>query len=89
MPVASAEVSCHVPDLALVPDEAAAIQSDGRVTVARTVPESAAAQLAGTEPVLIFIIGDVDIVDSTTSRRALRTATEYCRVMTRLLELED
>jgi hypothetical protein len=43
-----------VPDFAFVPPEAAAIQSLGRLAVASTVPESAAAQLAGGEPVNTF-----------------------------------
>ncbi len=49
MPVLSALRSCHVPDLALEPDEAAAIQSLGRFKVASVVPLSAAAQFAGGE----------------------------------------
>src|SRR4051794_21113112 len=81
VPAASAMVSSQVPDLALVPDDAAAIQSLGSVTVANTVPVRAAAQLAGGAPVRIFKIGAVPIVDSTASRRALRTATEYCSVI--------
>lgn len=62
VPVASALVSSHVPDFALDPDDAAAIQSDGRLSVASTVPLSAAAQLAGAAPVLILRIAEVPIV---------------------------
>lgn len=77
VPVLSAEVSSHVPDFALEPEDAAAIQSDGREHVARTVPELAAAQLAGAEPDLICNTGDVPIVVSTTSSFAFLTAVEY------------
>ena len=43
-------VPVHEPVIALTPAPAAAIQSDGRVSVASSVPVSAAAQLAGAEP---------------------------------------
>lgn len=81
MPVASADVSCHVPDIALVPDEAAAIQSEGKFNVATTVPASAVAHVAGTEPVRMRMMAEVPIVDSTASRRAFRTAVLYCKLM--------
>ena len=47
VPPASALESLHVPAFAFVPPNAAAIQSDGKVSVAETEPASAAAQLAG------------------------------------------
>ena len=47
MPVAFALVSSQVPDLAFVPPDAAAIQSDGKVSSASTLPLSAVAQVAG------------------------------------------
>ena len=74
---ASADVSCQGPPLiALAPFAAAASQSDGKVNVANTLPESAAAQFAGWAPVLISRVGPVLIADSIASSRALRTATE-------------
>lgn len=79
VPEASALVSCHVPLFAFDALEALAIQSDGRLTVASTVPEFAAAQFAGAAPVLIVKIGEVPIVLSIASRRALFTVTEYCK----------
>ena len=78
VPVASALVSCQVPDLALEPELAAAIQSDGSVIVARTVPLFDAAQLAGGAPVRLSKIGEVPTAVSMGSRRALRAATESC-----------
>jgi hypothetical protein len=65
-----------VPDFALLPDDAAAIQSDGKESVASTVPLSAVATFAGAAPVRIFNTALVLIVDSIASSRALRTATE-------------
>jgi hypothetical protein len=53
-----------VPDLDLLPLDAAAIQSDGQLTVAKIVPVSADAQLAGGEPVKIRMTADVPIVVS-------------------------
>lgn len=76
MPAASAEASVHEPERAFAPEAAAASQSEGRVSVARTVPESAVAQVAGAAPVRIRISAEVLIVVSMLSRRALRTATE-------------
>src|SRR3972149_12061269 len=76
VPVASAEVSAHVPDLAFDPDAAAAIQSLGRVSVARTVPESASTMLVGGAPVLIFNTAGVLIAVSIASSRAFLTATD-------------
>src|SRR5689334_1069059 len=75
-PVPSALVSCHVPDLALLPDAAAAIQSDWRFMVASTLPLSAVATSAGGDPVRILSTADVPIAVSIASRRALRTAVE-------------
>jgi hypothetical protein len=77
VPVASADVSCHVPDFDFWPVAAAAIQSEGIVIVAKAVPLSAVAQSAGGEPVRIFMIGEVPIAVSTASSLALRTVTEY------------
>jgi hypothetical protein len=70
-----------VPDSALAPPEAAAIQSEGNVRVARTVPELAAAQLAGAAPVLIVRIGAVPIVDSIWSNRAFLTLVDNCKAI--------
>jgi hypothetical protein len=69
----SALASCQVPDFALLPLLAAASQSEGSVNVARVVPESAAAQFAGTEPVKIFKVGAVPIFVSIASRIAFLT----------------
>ena len=77
VPVASADVSDQVPDNDFEPDEAAAIQSDGRLIVARTVPLSAEAQVAGGLPERMRRIADAPIVVSKASSWALRTATEY------------
>jgi hypothetical protein len=60
----------------LEPLDAAAIQSDGRLSVARTVPVAAAATLAGAEPVLIFRIALAPIAVSIASSRAFLTAAE-------------
>jgi len=60
----SALASDHVPDFAFEPPDAAAIQSDGNVSVAMIVPVSAAAQFAGAEPERIRITGAVEIVVS-------------------------
>ena len=76
--MASADVSSHVPNLALLPVAAALCQSEGQVTSASTVPESAEAQEAGAEPDLIFNRAEVPIVVSIESSTALRTATESC-----------
>jgi hypothetical protein len=76
VPLASALLSVHEPLSALEPDEAAAIQSDGRLSVAKTVPVALAATLAGTEPVLIFRIALTPIAVSIASSRAFRTAAE-------------
>jgi hypothetical protein len=67
VPAASALASSQVPDLAFAPLAAAAIQSDGRFKVAKTVPLSAAAQFAGGAPVLIFKIALVPITVSSAS----------------------
>ena len=77
VPVFSADASCQVPSNALVPPEAAAIQSDGRLSVASTVPLSAVAQFAGAVPVLIFMIAEVPVAVSTASSLAFRTAVLY------------
>ncbi len=60
----------------LDPDDAPLAQSDASVNEARTVPLSAAAQLAGAEPDLILTTAAVPIAVSTASRRALRTVVE-------------
>lgn len=79
VPVASADVSSHVPAFALLPLEAAAIQSEGNVSVAKTVPVSPAAQFAGADPVRIFNTADALMAVSTASSFAFLTATLYCR----------
>jgi len=79
VPAESADASCHVPDLAFVPLDAAAIQSDGSVNVARTVPLSAVAQSDGGEPVRMRMIGSVLIAVSTASSLAFLTKVEYWR----------
>lgn len=88
VPVLSALVSCHVPVMDLEPLEALDIQSEGRLSVATTVPLFAAAQLAGAAPVRIVIIALVPIVDSIASNLALRTVVEYCSVTLRLQHLQ-
>ena len=50
VPVALALASCHVPESAFEPEFAAAIQSDGSVASASSVPDAAAAQFTGAEP---------------------------------------
>lgn len=54
----------HVPLIALDPDDAAAIQSEGQLISTSNVPLSAAAQFAGGEPVLIRSLALVPIVVS-------------------------
>ncbi len=76
VPDASTDASCHVPDLALAPADAAASQSDGRLSVARTVPLSAVAQFAGAAPLRIFRTAEVPIAVSIASSSASRTAAE-------------
>jgi hypothetical protein len=49
--------------------------------VASTVPLSAVPQSAGAEPVLILRIGEVLIVVSIWSRRALRTVVDSCNAI--------
>lgn len=66
----------HVPDLALLPDDAAAIQSDGRARVANSDPLSAVAQSAGAAPVRIYRFALVPMVVSIASNRALRAVTD-------------
>src|SRR5437899_3323234 len=75
-PLLSATVSSHVPDFDFAPDAAFAIQSEGRLIVARTVPVAVVLQSAGGAPVRIFIIGDVPTAVSIASRAALRAAVE-------------
>ena len=67
--------------MALLPDDAAAIQSEGRSSVANTVPVRAAAQLAG--GVLDRISSEqlVPLVLSIVSSRALRVETLNCIAM--------
>jgi hypothetical protein len=84
VPVASAAASCQVPAFAFDPLDAAASQSDGKFSVASTVPESAAAQSAGAAPVRILMIADVPIVVSIASSRVLRTAVLSCSAMSKL-----
>jgi hypothetical protein len=67
--------------LAFDPDDAAAIQSEGRVNDARTVPLSAVATDAGAAPVRIFKTALVPMVVSIASSIALRTATESCKAI--------
>jgi hypothetical protein len=61
--------------MAFAPDDAAAIQSDGRLIVASTVPVRVAAQFAGTEPERISSEQDVPFVDSIVSSLAFLVAT--------------
>lgn len=79
--MASAVVSSHVPLFAFDPEEAAASQSEGRFSVARTVPASAVATFAGTVPERIFRTAEVPIAVSSASRRAFYEAVENWRVM--------
>jgi hypothetical protein len=81
VPVALAEVSCHVPSLVLLPEEAAFIQSDGSVRDAKRVPESAVAQVAGCVPERISRIAVAPVTDSTESSHVLRrvVASIYSR----------
>lgn len=81
VPALSALESLHVPVIALEPLEAADIQSEGRVKEASTVPLSAVAQLAGTEPVRIFNTALVPTAVSMASNLAFRTVTENCKVI--------
>jgi len=60
----------------LLPLDAAVSQSEGSVMVARSEPESAAAQFAGGESVRISIVGAVPMVVSYWSAMALRMASE-------------
>ena len=62
-------VPVQLPSSVLVVPEAAFIQSAGSVSVARSVPESAAAQLAGMAPEKMRKSGDAPVTDSTRSRR--------------------
>src|SRR5574343_345238 len=78
VPVVSALVSSHVPFLVLLPELAAFIQSLGKLTVDKTVPESAAAQLAGAEPVNILRTALVPIAVSIASNLAFRTVVDNC-----------
>jgi hypothetical protein len=64
-----------------LPADAAAIQSEGRVSVARTVPLSAVATEAGGAPVRIFNTALVPMVVSIASNIAFRTATESCKAI--------
>lgn len=88
VPALSALESLQVPVIALEPLEAADIQSEGRVKEASTVPLSAVAQLAGTEPVRIFNTALVPIVVSTTSSLAFRTVVENCKVIPHTPEIK-
>ncbi len=66
----------HHPAPALAPPLAAASQSDGRFMVARTVPLSAAPQLAGAAPERRRRIALTPIAVSIASRLALRAEVE-------------
>src|ERR1043165_5069446 len=81
VPVASALVSCQVPSLALLPPDAAAIQSEARVRVASTVPALACEQSDGGAPVRMVRIGLVPTVVSIWSNWAFLRLTLYCRAM--------
>src|SRR5687768_2748841 len=83
-PAPASPVPDHVPLFALLPLDAAAMKSEGRVISTRSVPVSAAAQLLGGAPELIRSFGDVPMVVSKASSWALRTLTLYCRAITRL-----
>jgi hypothetical protein len=61
--------------MAFAPDDAAAIQSDGRLIVASTVPVRVAAQFAGTVPLRISSEQDVPFVLSIVSSLAFLVAT--------------
>lgn len=76
VPVASALVSDHVPDFAFDPLDAPAIQSEGRLRVANTVPVSEAEQSAGAAPVRIFMTALVLITVSMESSLPFLTATD-------------
>src|SRR5574343_14417 len=78
VPVLSALVSSQVPFLVLLPELAAFIQSEGRETVLKTVPESAAAQLAGADPVTILRTALVPTVVSIASSLAFLTLVDNC-----------
>jgi hypothetical protein len=60
----------------LLPPDAADSQSAGQFIVAKTVPASAVAHVAGTVPDLILKIADVPIAVSTESSRVFLTVTE-------------
>jgi hypothetical protein len=76
VPLLSALKSSQVPDFDLLPELAAAIQSLGRFAVASVVPESAAAQFAGGEPLKIFITALVPQTVSNASSLPSLTGTE-------------
>ena len=62
--------------MALLPELAAASQSEGNDSDAINVPLSAAAQFAGTDPDHTFSTALVPTAVSMASRRALRTVTD-------------
>jgi hypothetical protein len=70
----SADKSCQVPLLDLLPELAAVIQSDGKLIVAKIVPVLVAAQFAGGVPVRISNEQLFPLVDSIVSRRAFLVA---------------
>ena len=65
-----------MPEIALLPDAASAIQLLGRLISASRVPLSAVAHVAGGAPERMRRIALVPMFVSMASRRALRTATE-------------
>jgi hypothetical protein len=65
-----------VPLIAFCAEAALASQSEGRLTVATTVPLSAVATVAGGAPVLILRTADTPIAVSIASSLALRTVVE-------------
>src|SRR5678816_3981273 len=75
VPAASAEASCHVPAFAATPAAAAPSQSEGRFSVASTVPVSASTMLVGGAPVRILRIALTPIAVSIAFSMPLRTAT--------------
>jgi hypothetical protein len=70
-----------VPDFALLPLDAPAIQSEGNVNVASTVPLSAVATDAGAAPVRIFNTALVPMVVSIASSIAFLTAALNCKAI--------
>lgn len=74
VPLASALESNQVPAFAFDPLDAAANQSAGNDTVARTVPLSAVAHVAGGAPENTLRIADAPVTVSMASSMPFRTA---------------